>query len=258
LLQATHSDVLKVSLKSAGRTVSGRNKYGADDDFLAEPWEKRRDILQTEGKLQITYEAGSGPDAWSCEITVLNQPKGDTQSFPEDREKYRTIGQCFPRPVTLAWSLPFDFVHSESQAQTMDKILTEASNMPDCIGGFVANARYSTERSGIPYESLSGIGISSINPGDLSDWLKQYVRTPGWRVIIPHAAAARLKAPPAQVRILDCAAGKLMQVPSIAPSMVTHEQRRASETYLLPSLPGWEAWHAYVTGRNKKGWSKKS
>lgn len=248
VLNLAKAGILKLSLVSAGQTIRGLYHFMPGDDLLAARWRKRRDALRIEGALRLVHTTGELSELRESGVVVFNQPNGDTSNIPEDRERYRNIGHCEPRPVKLLWAMPpVTGADDRSCEKLMDRIITEAADLPGCVGGFVTTAKKWWSYDGAcPYESLCEIPRSTPNPEDIADWLREHLRTPGWRVIIPRAAMKKLGAAPPEIELVECLSGKLLILRARSPRSITQSQRRAVEQFLLPALPSGDQWNPHL------------
>jgi hypothetical protein len=171
-------------------------------------------------------------------IRVRHQPHGTTVFDPETR---RQIDESHPRPriipldLTFSLRCPSDATARAELVAVADRILSQAAGMPACIGGYLMPLGEVQHDDSTSYEFLAGIwqGHHEV------DTVRRRPRTPGWRVVVPHAAMSRI-APQPGVECRDVAAGALLASAAVDPFAMTDGDREAIEralqhTFVVPT-----------------------
>lgn len=167
-------------------------------------------------------------------VRVRHQPEGATIF---DRETRRDLHDRYPSPrivpLDLWFSLarPGDLAARDELGACIDRILMRAIAISACVGGFVAPMGTLQHDDLSPYEYLAGLHRGY----DEVDALRCRPRSPGWRVIVPHAATGALAVQPGIERI-DGAAGTLLRTAAREPFSMTETEREAIERSLLPTF----------------------
>lgn len=165
-------------------------------------------------------------------VSLRHQPHGTTTFTPELREQLRAHRP--PErivPVDLSFSLSRAVAARDADfGDTLDRLLRAAAEIPGCVGGFVSpmGAGFPDEQT--PYEALVGFGT-----GLVVDKIRARPRSPGWRVLVPNAAAGAIALHTGVTRT-QTTAGVLLATAASDPFAMTDAEREAIERTLLPAF----------------------
>jgi hypothetical protein len=144
---------------------------------------------------------------------------------PDDGDRVRlSFGWCIARPAAERAEL--------AVSEAMNAMLEAAVDAKDCLAALVtAQGRPLTlAASVLPYESLAG----TAGRDDDAEWLRQHVRSPAWRVLVPKAPARALsRPPPPSVSLQRVRGGLLVRADAPTPFAITETEEM--ETWLLPA-----------------------
>jgi hypothetical protein len=213
---------LEVGLTSAGTHPTVSARFGPED-HLAKG--KRFGIVTRTLAVEGSAELLGSYDP--SKVEVRHQPHGATLFDAETRAHLAALrpeARVVPVDLGFALSRPDSPRERQEIAALVDRVFVEAAARPDCVGGFAAPLGSVPHGDCTPYEEI----VSAHNLGDQLEVVRRYVRCPGWRVIVPRPATARL----ARLEGITCtetAAGALLRSVSIDPFEMSDADREAAE-----------------------------
>jgi hypothetical protein len=133
-------------------------------------------------------------------------------------------------PISMTFSIqrPRTSAKRARLGVIVDRLFAEAGGHPAVVGGFAAPAGYALMAGATAYERLAGIAHDE----PALEVIRRRPRSPGWRVIVPHAALGALDPGPG-VTSTEGSAGRLLRTSAAEPFAMTDAERDAIERALV-------------------------
>ncbi len=176
-LAASGAPELHARLTTDGRHPEVKAVLKPGERMLYSKWSHALDMLEGEGVLTLEPEWTEGRVPAS--IVVSHAPNG-TPVLP------RAFRSGFTAPPSVPLSVTFSLPRGP---ESLEALVERAVARADCIGAWLSNGGvvYATVPH-LPYEELAGVSQG----GELLAWVRAHPRAPGWRVLVPRPAAARV------------------------------------------------------------------
>jgi hypothetical protein len=186
------------------------------------PWS--RILAELDRGADVSLRAGAYDSGITVEIS--HQPEGSNY--------YPDKGQCerYPR-VQIAWSCPRprNAGSARSLGRAAADLLTRAGNIGGNLGGvvFVAGSSSGLPTFETPWESLVGTRPNAGAPPTL----RAHVRSPGYAVLVPEGALAKLPDAPVRVDVRRLEHGALLTTAGEEPFTADREPMERAVLGLL-------------------------
>jgi len=219
---------LQVSITVAGTTPSVAQRFAAGDRLADFGIVVHHLAEEADVRLHVPHHDG-GPRG---EIRVAHQPAGTTILDRETRARLADNARDPIVPVQLSFSLarPDDAPARAELARLLHDLVARAAAIETCVGGLVVPAGQQLFGDDTLYEYLAGFWGGN----DRLAEARRRPRSPGWRVIVPRAAAG-IDLQPGVART-EVAAGLLLATAAADPFAMTDAEREAIERTLLPAM----------------------